>query len=505
LPAFNNQKFFGSFFQKRTASFFVLLLILFGSLARLLFGWLLGLGIDESYMVAAGRQFRLGYLDHPPASWWLAWTASHIAGSEAPLVARLPFIALFALSTWLIYRLTTALYDNRAGFWAAVLLNIVPVLGVTAGSWVLPDGPLIAALLGATLCLVRALPERESEYGWWLGAGACFGVALCSKYTALPVGFGAVLYFVTEPKARNWLARPQPYAASLLALAMFAPVLAWNAAHGWASLLFEGGRAAGNRWHPFGPFAALGGEAVFFLPWIWLGLAWCLWQAARSGRGDPRSWLLLCLALPTILLFELVSLRARVFYHWAAPGLMFALPLLGDAIARHWRTSIALRRITFFTAAAVPLCSLLIGTDVRFNWLPGKDPVLAMVDWTSLHEDLANQGDLAPGAVLAAVRWSDAAKIDYAMRGEVPVICLGDDPREYGLSAPATNYIGRDILIISPHATASSLAERFGANFDRIEALPSITLLHAAAPAMELGVFRGIRLHGVIAKEVRNN
>jgi hypothetical protein len=184
---------------------------------------------------------------------------------------------------------------------------------------------------------------------------------------------------------------------------------------------------------------------------------------------------------------------------------MFALPMLADAIARHWRTSIALRRITFFTAAAVPLCSLLIGTDVRFNWLSGKVSVLAMADWTSLHDDLARQGDLAPGVVLAAVRWSDAAKIDYAMRGEVPVICLGHDPREYGLIAPATKYLGRDVLIIAPHASAAKLAARFGANFDKIEALPPITLVHAGRPAMVLGFFRGFRLHGVVTKEVRNN
>src|SRR5215475_8571135 len=72
---------------------------------RLAFGWALGLGVDESYMVAAGRTLSLGYFDHPPASWWLSWGAAHLFGSEAPIIVRLPFIGLFALSTWLMYRL----------------------------------------------------------------------------------------------------------------------------------------------------------------------------------------------------------------------------------------------------------------------------------------------------------------------------------------------------------------------------------------------------------------
>ena len=46
----------------------VLLLILIATAVRLGFGWALGLGVDESYMVAAGRTLSLGYFDHPPAS-----------------------------------------------------------------------------------------------------------------------------------------------------------------------------------------------------------------------------------------------------------------------------------------------------------------------------------------------------------------------------------------------------------------------------------------------------
>ena len=83
----------------------ILSLILISTGLRLAFGVALGLGVDESYMVASGRVLSLGYYDHPPAAWWLSWSAAHLFGSEVPIVVRLPFIALFALSTWLMYRL----------------------------------------------------------------------------------------------------------------------------------------------------------------------------------------------------------------------------------------------------------------------------------------------------------------------------------------------------------------------------------------------------------------
>jgi hypothetical protein len=53
-----------------------IVLILATAALRLAFGWALGLGIDESYMVASGRELQFGYFDHPPLAWWLAWAAA---------------------------------------------------------------------------------------------------------------------------------------------------------------------------------------------------------------------------------------------------------------------------------------------------------------------------------------------------------------------------------------------------------------------------------------------
>src|ERR1700723_1579186 len=172
------------------------LLILGTALLRVAFGAALGLGVDESYMVASGRVLSLGYYDHPPIAWWLSWGAAHLSGSEAPIVVRLPFIALFTLSTWLMYRFGTAIADGRAGLWAAVLLNLSPVFGVTTGTWLLPDGPLDCALLGAALCLLRAL--ERGDLGWWLAAGLCAGLALFSKYSAVLTLGGAAIYLLSS-------------------------------------------------------------------------------------------------------------------------------------------------------------------------------------------------------------------------------------------------------------------------------------------------------------------
>jgi 4-amino-4-deoxy-L-arabinose transferase-like glycosyltransferase len=471
---------------------------------RLLFAAALGLGIDESYMVAAGRKLQLSYFDHPPVAWWIAWAAAYVTGSESAFVVRLPFIALFALTTFLMYRVTAALFDREAGLWAAVVLNMSPVLGVTAATWVLPDGPLFAALLGFLLCLIRAMgSDGRSAWGWWMATGVCAGVALCSKYSAVLTLTGAAIFLATEPVSRRWLMRPHPYIAGAVTTLVLLPVLAWNAEHGWISFLFQGGRAAGVL-RPLGPLLAIAGQAAFLLPWIWMPLVWCGLVALRRGPSDREHWLLVCLAAPPILLFTAAALRGNPLYHWAAPGYLMLVPLLGDAIARRRQNSRLVRIWLAGTAAFVSLGIVFVASEVRFNWLsslteepaPGRDPSLDLVDWTSLRAEFERRGFLdRPGLVVAAVKWHEAGKIDYALGGRMPVICLCSDSRQYSLIAHPDDHAGADVLIVAPRRSLPEIESQFGGQFDAIEPIAPATILHAGRPAMGLPLFVGYRLH----------
>ena len=482
----------------------VAVLILTTFLARLLFAASLGLGVDESYMVAAGRRLQLSYFDHPPIAWWMAWGIAHLTGSESAVVVRLPFVALFALTTFLMYRTTSALFGREAGLWASVVLNMAPVLGVTAGTWVLPDGPLFAALLGTLACLLPALRSvGRAAWAWWLAVGACAGLALCSKYSAVLTLLGAVMFLASEPASRRWLMRPHPYAAGVVASVVFLPVLIWNARHGWVSFVFQAGRAGGAV-HPFGPLLAIAGQAAFLLPWIWAPLAWCGAVALRRGPADRGRWLLVCLAAPPILFFTATAFWGNALFHWAAPGYLMLLPLLGEAVARPRQTSRLARTWLLGTVAFVSLGVILVASEVRYDWLPGlaadfpfgRDPSLDVVDWTSLQTELKDRGLLdKPGLVVATLKWHEAGKIDYALGGRIPIICLGPDARQYGLAASSDDYFGADVLIVARHRSFEEIVGQFRYWFDAIEPVAPAMVTHAGRPAMELSLFIGHRLH----------
>jgi hypothetical protein len=81
----------------------------------------------------------------------------------------------------------------------------------------------------------------------------------------------------------------------------------------------------------------------------------------------------------------------------------------------------------------------------------------------------------------------------------VPVLCLGPDPREYGIVAPLTKYAGSDVLIIAPRTSPAEITARFGNLFQSIEVLPPATVLHAGRPALSLPLYLGRRLRPLSA------
>ncbi len=449
---------------------------------RLIFAGFTGLGIDESYMVAASRSFAASYFDHPLASWWLELGARALSGSAAPIVVRLPFVALSGVSSWLLYLITKRLYGARAGFWAVTTYSISPVFSLAFGAWVLPDGPLNAALLGFLYAVIRALglPDARPAPRWWLAAGLCAGLAMLSKYNAALVLAGAAAAVLADGAGRRELRRAEPWLGVALALLLFTPVLYWNATHGWASFHYQGGRATGLRLRPLMPLTIWGGEALFVLPWLWLPMMGLMLRALARGPAGRQGWLLACAALPPVLLFAVVGLwsSTHILYHWAAPGYLMLFPLLG-AWAQNFRPrlrdNVALVSATLLAAAA-----MIIAAEVTFSFIPGlnrmfapgKSPLLQAMDWDSV------AAQIPPGVqAVAAQKWFDAGKIGYALRNSpLPVTVFDNDPHQFGISTPPAALLGKTILVLAMPGSTSATAARFAPDFKSFAPGPALTV-----------------------------
>lgn len=489
----------------------VLWLILLGGLLRLALSWAIGYGNGESYYIATARFFALSYFDQPPLFLWL--THAMIGLGDAELWLRLPYVLMFAVSTWLMYRLGTFLFGAWAGVWAALLLNLSALFFVSVGSWVQPDGPLFLFLLAATYCTARVVvPEPDSlspraAWGWWLATGICFGLALLSKYHAVLIMAGLLVFLLTTRGRRVWLARPAPWIAVLIALAIFAPVVIWNAENQWVSFLFQSGRSGGGRVRLDWLAQNIGGQAIWLLPWIWLPMIWVFIAGLWRGPKDLRSWFLCSLGIIPIVLFTAVAAWAKVgaHFHWQAPGYLMLFPLLGAAVARRLGagaeagpakvTRIWLKASTIGTV----LVLVILGSHAATGWMrivPGLhadqiwDPTLEGLDWTDLRPAAEERGWYRqPGLFIVGTQWHQAGKIDVQLGDRLPVLCLCHDPRNLAFGWNQMDFAGRDAVIIGQDEFLKEFDKNWRPYFASVEPQPDIVIHRGGRPELTLRVF----------------
>src|SRR5208337_2099727 len=161
---------------------------------------------------------------------------------------------------------------------------------------------------------------------------------LLSKYHAIFLPAGMLLFLIVHRPLRHWLARPGPYLAFGLGLVVFSPVLVWNASHGWASFLFQGGRAVGGLVpRPDYLATAMLAQAGYLFPWIWIPLFLLMVREARNWRRleSRHERLALCLAVAPVLVFTAVACLRPVLPHWGLIGLVSLFPALGDSWRRY--------------------------------------------------------------------------------------------------------------------------------------------------------------------------
>jgi hypothetical protein len=280
------------------------------ALATLLFHVLTAKGYgyfrDELYYVACSEHLAFGYVDHPPLVAVVTWLSRAVLGDS--LYALRFFSAVCAAGTvYLTASITRELGGGRfAQMTAAIAAALAPTyLGVFG---VLSMNALDIFLWALALWLVVHI-LRTGNLRWWIAFGLVAGLGLENKLSFLFLGFGVVVGILVT---RDWrhLASPWFWAAGLLALALFAPHLWWQAANGWPTLEFmENARLYKNL--PLSPLTFMQAQAemmnLLALP-LWLaGLGFYFF--ARDGRRyRALGWMYLAVLL------VMITQRAKAYY-----------------------------------------------------------------------------------------------------------------------------------------------------------------------------------------------
>jgi 4-amino-4-deoxy-L-arabinose transferase-like glycosyltransferase len=386
------------------------------------------LSADEAYYWVWSRALAPGYLDHPPmvALWIAAGTA--LAG-DTNLGIRLLAPLSAAIGSLLLAQAAHDLLPGppetrrRAAILAAALMNATLLFGIGSVTMT-PDTPLLFFWTATLWALARL--QATGNPTWWLAAGAAAGLAGASKYSAVLMLPGILLWTLAIAAHRAWLRRWHPWAAAALALILILPVLAWNAEHDWISLIKQatrGGDATPLRMLQF-EAELIAGQLGLATPAIAILCAAGIATALRRGTRDQPGWVLLAglSAMPAVV-FVLQALGARVQANW--PGILYPAACIAAAgLGARWHRwanpgialGLAVTALVWLQAAMTPLA------------LPMRlDPTLLRLGgWQTLADDIAVAARRENATFVASDNYGHAALLARLLPPDLVVIGLED-------------------------------------------------------------------------------
>ncbi|MGB6634115.1 MAG: glycosyltransferase family 39 protein [Bradyrhizobium sp.] len=387
------------------------------------------LTFDEAYYWIWSKHLAFGYYDHPPGVALVIRLGTTIAG-DTEFGVRLMSILLALPMSFAVYRTAEILFGGqRVAATATILLNVT-LMAAVGTLIVTPDSPLLVASSFVLFFLAKVLESGRGA--WWLAVGAAAGVALASKYTAMFFGPAILIWLISSPKLRTWLASPWLYLGGLVALIVFSPVILWNADHGWVSFIKQLGRSEVVQFKPGFIGELIPTQIAFATPLVFILGAMGLYALARREGGALAARALINAMFWTITLYFLWhSLHARVEANWFAPVYpAFAIAAAVAANLTRWEPR-PQRVVNFCLRWASPVGILMFAALI----VQADTGVL-----TGFRRDATVRS--------VGVGWQTLAAAIEAVRARVGASCvLAPD---YGTASWLTFYLPKGTCVIQP-------------------------------------------------------
>ena len=270
---------------------------------------------DEAQYWTWSRDLAFGYFSKPPMIAWVIRGASELCGnSEACLRSASP--VLYTISSFMLYLAGRALYGARVGFWSAIIFDTLP--GVSYSSnLITTDVPLILFWSIALYSWVM-LVKRQSM-GFAILFGLALGLGLLAKQAMIYAVLCVASHAVVSREAREALKGGRAVVAVLIAVALFSPVVIWNAQNGFPTVKHTGTNIdwAYPYFHPGRALEYLVVQFGVFGPILFAVLLRTAWRERRGG-SDSGKVLLLSFSMPVLALLLLQALLSKAHGNWSA-------------------------------------------------------------------------------------------------------------------------------------------------------------------------------------------
>lgn len=419
----------------------------------------------------------IGYFDHPPMVAWLIRSCTYVLGNTE-IGVRCAALFCSLVTSIFVFGLTRNLFGTTAARFALLLAQILPFFFLS-GVLMTPDAPLSATWAGSLFFFERALIGGKRRA--WAAVGVCLGLGLLSKYTIALLGIAVAIFMLVDPESRRWFRRWEPYAAVLLALALFSPVILWNVQHQWASFAFQTVHRLADR-PQFALHKLIAASLIVLTPTGILATYLALARpvpvfaqtpplAQSSALNPRRQWLYLRFATCVpLLVFAAFSLRHEVKLDWTGVVWLAVLPAIAacKVAADQGLRASGTRVLNWvwpptlgFLVIAYSIGAYALATGVPSASL-AKQPELVPIGWRDLAShvnEIARATKTHDGADVLVVgmdRYAIASELTFyspdqlrAQRRTTAAHLFGGVGLMYELWLPASSVVGRDLLLVA--------------------------------------------------------
>ena len=429
---------------------------------------------DEAYYWMWGQRLGWSYLDHPPLHAWLL-SAMSVFGWNVFSLRALTWLTL-AGTLWIFWLWAKRLKpeDPGAWWWPSAALYLATPLFFTMTWLAFHDHLLIFLSLASAHCFLVFAERWETErkgIGWLYGAAVLLGLAVLTKYNAVLLGIGVAVFLLVHRPVRSAWRSPHLYLAALLAVAMQAPVIWWNATEGFASVNFH----LSERWgrplselHPANVLTFIALALIFVGPFLFAAILALIRRPIDVPFADRARVLALCVLTVSSLALLTLSLFAEVYFYWNIVAFLLLMPLLAGWLQRRWLMLAQLLYGLIFAALSavnftiVPVFNLAGIDDWTTESIYGWPAVATRI------EELEREHHVG---FVAASRYTTAAQLGFALH-DADVTALADRHDQYDFWFDPQAHLGEDALVVSDPQIKTGQIEPYFKTLKLIETVP---------------------------------
>lgn len=431
----------------------VFLFLISITLLRLAAIWFTPLGpdVEETQYWLWSQTPDAGYFTKPPMiAWVIGLTTSLFGDGVFGIKFAAPIIQL--LLALLLGQVAQIFGGRQAGYIASLIWITIP--GAVLGGYIISTDSPMLLFMAASMVMLAPLAKGETLTSRSsILAGIFSGLAMMSKYAALYLPAGLVLWWLWEGRRRMRLS-PLPVLLFLSGMMIsLAPNIIWNLMNGFVTVghLEHNADLGSQEYSLLRSLGFLAGQAGIAGPILLMVTLLAIMKTFRDKT--MRFWL--ALAVPALAVITVQAYLSNANINWAAASWPPLVVITSVWLAANWQgRRRLLGQIAIGTNALIAGLFVIVTISGSFGPLtPASDPLRRLRGWDDHTAALVAMIDRTDATAIVTERRGHAAKFSWLLREldvSVEMVDANAVPENhFEASHPWQPVEGRRIIVIN--------------------------------------------------------